>query len=58
MENQEASARKRSVKQLIVEGLCIDGAHHKQWYLEQIAEVIGIDLSDIRDIGYTQGIAP
>lgn len=44
------------VKNLISEGLCTDGGHHKQWYLEQIAKELWIEVPglDIRD----EGIAP
>jgi hypothetical protein len=30
-----------------------DGCHHKQWYLEQIAKLIGVDLPE-----HEKGIAP
>lgn len=43
------------IEQLIIAGLCTDGAHHKQWYLEQIAKLLGIDLSAI---DYDRGMAP
>jgi len=44
------------VKNLIDEGLCTDGGHHKQWYLEQIAEELGLEVAgpEIRE----EGIAP
>ena len=45
-----------TVKDLIIEGLCNDGAHHKQWYLERIAEVLGIEL--VQELDYEKGIAP
>lgn len=32
------------IKELVLDGLCIDGGHHKQWYLEQIAKKLEIDL--------------
>ena len=31
------------VKDLAIDGLFTDGAHHKQWYLEQILETLGIN---------------
>jgi hypothetical protein len=40
---------------LITEGLQEDGAHHKQWYLEQIAKLFEIDL---KGITYDEGVAP
>ena len=30
-------------------GLLTDGAHHKQWALEQVLESLGIDLNDLQD---------
>ena len=53
--------------ELIKEGLCTeDGGHHKQWYLEQIAEALGYDLQDLRreimsertEEAWEPGIAP
>ena len=32
----------RQIKELVEEGLWMDGGHHKQWYLEQIADILGI----------------
>jgi len=43
------------VQELIEEALQTDGDHHKQWYLEQIAKELEIDLSSIN---YDGGIAP
>ncbi len=43
---------------LILEGLSIDGGHHKQWYLEQILLRMGYEESDLRDLGHERGIAP
>ena len=42
-------------RRIVVEGLTTDGDHHKQWYLEQIAEKLGVDLSGL---DYTKGITP
>ena len=44
-----------SIIQLVEEALQCDGGHHKQWYLEQIGLLIGIDLSTIE---HERGIAP
>lgn len=52
------------VKKLAIEGLMTDGAHHKQWYLEEILKAIGVDLKDLRetlrktDYDWEDGIAP
>ena len=45
-----------TVKDLIIEGLTTDGAHHKQWYLEQIANVLGIEL--VAELQYEKGMPP
>jgi hypothetical protein len=47
-----------------VNGLMIDGGHHKQWSLARVLEALGVDLSQLRDsltaMGYDfdDGIAP
>jgi len=46
----------RTVKDFVIGGLCIDGERHKQWYLEQIAKTLGIEL--IGPLDYEPGIAP
>jgi hypothetical protein len=45
-----------TVKDLIICALTTDGEHHKQWYLEQIAKVLGIEL--VAELDYEKGIAP
>lgn len=45
-----------TVTDLIIAGLLIDGEHHKQWYLEQIAKLLGIDLTS--PLNYDEGVAP
>ena len=42
-----------SVESLIRSALTTDGAHHKQWYIEQIAAGLGIDISSV---DYERGI--
>lgn len=45
--------------ELCVDGLITDGAHHKQWYLEQILEGLGVNIDDLRDdIGWEKGMIP
>jgi len=59
VENPEVVYQK--IKNLVVEGLTTDGEHHKQWYLEQVLIILGVDLEDLRTNGYTfwdKGIAP
>lgn len=51
----------QKIKELIFNGLCTDGAHHKQWYLEQIAEHLGYDPTseeDYEEYLPEPGIAP
>ncbi len=46
---------------LALHALMTDGAHHKQWYLEQIVKVLGIDLEHFESTtGYEieRGSAP
>jgi hypothetical protein len=38
---------------LVQAGLTTDGAHHKQWYLEQVAKLMGLPVT-----GYEHGTAP
>jgi len=45
-----------TVRDLIIGALTTDGEHHKQWYLERIAEVLGIEL--VTELDYEKGIAP
>ncbi len=52
---------KRELIDLLVNGLLIDGGWHKQWYLWQIVEALGLDLSVEWDEEYPEpdkGIAP
>jgi len=35
-------------KSLVLEALYTDGSHHKQWYLENIAKTLGVDLESER----------
>lgn len=38
---------KKEIKELCIEGLRIDGGHHKQWFLEEILKNLGYDLKKI-----------
>ena len=51
----DQSNRDVETKTLITEALYCDGGHHKQWYLEEIAKSMGLDISNW-DI--EEGIAP
>lgn len=41
------------VVDLLLNSVTTDGAHHKQWHLEQIAEALGVVLPD-----HEAGVAP
>ena len=49
---------------LAMDGLCTDGEHHKQWYLEQILKALGVNLKELNtkmqedDYAWESGIAP
>ena len=45
-----------TVKDFILEALTTDGSEHKQWYLEQIAKVLGIEL--VAELQYEKGMPP
>jgi len=42
------------IKSLVEEGIFTKGAHHKQWYLEQIAKILDLKIVNI----YDRGIEP
>lgn len=48
-----ADDRLKEVTVLLKEGVDTDGAHHKQWYLEQIAVALKVELPE-----HEEGIAP
>ena len=54
-EDPPDTANVQDIIDLASTGLHTDGAHHKQWILEQILTRLGVDLSDIT---YEEGIAP
>lgn len=44
---------------LVIEGLCIDGGHHKQWYLEEVLRMLDKDVEKMREMhDWDKGIAP
>jgi len=51
-------ADNEKIKSLIREGLCTDGAHHKQWYLEEIGKLCGMKIEIENRQGVDKGIAP
>jgi len=51
----EDPSNEENIIALAKDGLYTDGAHHKQWVLEQILTELGVDLSTLC---YEEGIAP
>jgi len=55
---------KGKAAELCAEALMTDGAHHKQWYLEEILKALGFDLDayekyvTAKDIHWERGIPP
>lgn len=47
----------QKIEDAVKEALVTDGSHHKQWYLEQIAKLFGIDIAELDGI-IEEGIAP
>ncbi len=43
------------IERMFDKALSTDGAHHKQWYLQQIAKMLGFDFDKC---DYEKGIAP
>lgn len=53
------SSKLTKIIALCAEALKVDGAHHKQWYLEQIMETAGFDVELWRSTtGWERGIPP
>lgn len=44
------------IEQLLEWGICIDGSHHKQWCLVELAKILWPHL--LEDEEYDAGIAP
>lgn len=60
-DGEEFERHARIAAGFALEALCCDGAHHKQWYLEQIAKELGVDLKSMAESGeyeWEPGIAP
>ena len=49
---------REKIKSLVREGLCTDGDHHKQWFLEEIGKVCGMKIEIENRQGVSKGIAP
>jgi len=61
---QFKAVRVSSVKELLEDALYTDGEHHKQWYLEKIGDLCGVNIDewhkDLLTTGeaWDRGIAP
>ena len=48
----------KEVEKLLMEALLCEGAHHKEWYLEEVAKEVGV-LQELEKRGYERtGITP
>jgi hypothetical protein len=54
-EKKQAEKLRAKIEELCTDGLITDEGHHKTWYLEQILETIGVDLTDLRARLISQG---
>lgn len=46
------------IRELAEDGLCTDGSHHKQWYLEEIFKLAGGEIDNEMAMSIEEGIAP
>ena len=59
LRNEMRKAKKQAIFDLVIDALCTDGEHHKQWYLEEILKVLGYNPDEMRDApNWEKGIAP
>lgn len=47
--------KRREIKDLCIRGLGTDGGHHKQWFLEEILKVIGVNMEVLKNYDYNLG---
>ena len=53
--------RLEAITELALDALEVDGEHHKQWYIEKILKLCGVDVNVLRKTFRTygnEGIAP
>ncbi len=58
LDKPERNPEVQYLDDLVAEGLQTDGAHHKQWYLEQVLLRMGYGESDLQELGHERGVAP
>jgi hypothetical protein len=46
---RKMTTKDEEIKDLCINGLMNDGVDHKQWYLEEILKVLGVNLEELRD---------
>jgi hypothetical protein len=34
------------ISELVLDGLYTDGGHHKQWFLQEIGKIVGVELTE------------
>lgn len=51
--NETQMLQHQMIEELLGDGVIIDGEHHKQWHLEQVAKHFGVKLPE-----HDPGIAP
>jgi len=47
-ETHMTDTEREIIKSLCMDGLRTDGAHHKQWFLEEILKALGCNLEEVR----------
>ena len=58
--------KQQEIIELVKDGMYMDGGHHKQWYLEEVLKLCGVDVEklyeeaseDEEDGGWDRGIPP
>ncbi len=64
MNDEVVTVKVNDVKNLLEDALYTDGAHHKQWYLEEFGKLCGVDIDQwekdllITGEAWDRGIAP
>ncbi len=46
------------IREFAEDGLCTDGSHHKQWFLQEIFKLSGGEIDEEMEGSIEEGIAP